>query len=302
MRAAILGAAALLGLAAPLVAARPARPDPIRLVDALGRRVVLPAAPRRIVTIFSSNTELVAALGLTDRIVGIDALTRYPPEAAEKPVVGGRLGISVDAVVGQEPDLVLLTPARQAAHLLLAPMERLGVPTLVLTSRSLGDVLDNLRLVGRATGEPARGIAVADALAARLARVARVVAGRPCPRLVLVTGRLGNGLVLAVRAGTYTADAVARAGGCLALTGAGSLAQVSPEALLAADPDVLLLAGSEAELRELTARPGFRDMRAVREGRAHVVARAAFLIPGPRTVDGIERLAALLHPNPEGHP
>ncbi len=99
----------LLGLAAPLVAARPARPDPIHLTDALGRRVVLPAAPRRIVTIFSSNTELVAALGLTDRIVGIDALTRYPPEAAEKPVVGGRLGISVDAVVGQEPDLVLLT-------------------------------------------------------------------------------------------------------------------------------------------------------------------------------------------------
>lgn len=302
MRAAILGAAMLLSLAAPLVAARPARPEPIRVTDALGRSIVLPAPPRRIVTIFSSNTELVAALELTDRVVGIDALTRYPPEAAEKPVVGGRLGFSVDAVVAQEPDLVLVTPARQAAHLLLAPMERLGVPTLVLTSRTLGEVLDNIRLVGRATGEPARGTAVADALAARLARVAGAVAGRPCPRLVLVTGRLGNGLLLAARAGTYTADAVTRAGGCLALTGSGSLAQVSPEALLAADPDVLLLAGRDAELRELTAQPGFRDMRAVREGRAQVVPRAEFLIPGPRTVDGIERLAAFLHPNPEGYP
>lgn len=293
---------AILGLVLLLIAAVPARTEPIRLTDALGRTVVLPTVPRRIVTIFSSNTELVAALGLSARIVGIDAFTRYPPEAAAMPVVGGRLGFSVDAVVSQAPDLVLVTPARQAAHQLVAPMERLGVPTVVLTSRSLGEVLDNIRLVGRATGEPERGLALADALAARLARVADSVAGRPCPQLVLVTGRLGNGLVLVARAGTYTADALVRAGGCLALTGRGSLAQVSPEALLAADPDVLLLAGSEAELRELTSRPGFRDMRAVQAGRAHLVPRAEFLIPGPRTVDGIERLADLLHPRRQERP
>lgn len=288
--------AAVIGVLAGLAAAGSAKAEPIRLTDALGRVVELPRPPQRIVTIFSSNTELVAGLGLTDRIVGIDAFTRYPPEAAAKPVVGGRLGFSFDAVVAQNPDLVLVTPARQAAHQLLAPMERLGVPTLVLTSRTLGEVLDNIRLVGRATGVPERGATLADALTARLARVAETVAGRPCPRLVLITGRLGNGLVLVARAGTYTADALVRAGSCLALTGRGSLAQVSPEALLAADPDVLLLAGGEAELRELTSRPGFRDMRAVKAGRAHLVPRAEFLIPGPRTVDGIERLANLLHP------
>ncbi|ACL56322.1 ABC transporter substrate-binding protein [Methylobacterium nodulans] len=291
MRAAAIG-----GLAILAVAASPAHAEPISLKDALGRDVVLPAPPRRIVTIFSSNTELVAALGLADRIVGIDAFTRYPPEAAAKPVVGGRLGVSVDAVVAKAPDLVLVTPARQAAHQLLAPMERLGVPTLVLMSRSIGEVLDNLRLVGRATGEPQRGRAVAEALAARLAAVAGRIAGRPCRRLVLITGQLGNGLLLAAREGTYTGDALVRAGGCHALSGRGGLAQVSPEAVLAADPEVLLLAGRDEELRELTRRPGFREMRAVREGHAHGVARAEFLIPGPRTVDGIERLANLLHP------
>ena len=117
---------AIIGALAGLTAASPAMAEPIRLTDALGRAVELPAAPRRVVTIFSSNTELVAVLGLTDRIVGIDAFTRYPPEAANKPVVGGRLGFSVDAVVAQNPDLVLVTPARQAVHQLLAPMERLG--------------------------------------------------------------------------------------------------------------------------------------------------------------------------------
>lgn len=246
-------------------------------------------------TIFSSNTELVAALGLTDRIVGIDAFTRYPPEAVTKPVVGGRLGFSVDAVVAQNPDLVLVTPARQAAHQLLVPMERLGLPVIVLMSRSLGEVLGNIRLVGRALGEVKRGETVAAGLEARLAAVARRLAGMACPRTVLVTGRLGNGLLLVARQDTYTGDALVRAGACPALANRG-IAQVSPEAVLAADPDVLLLAGQEGELAELTARPGFREMRAVRAGRAHTLPRAEFLIPGPRTVDGIERLAALLHP------
>lgn len=288
--------AAIIGALAGLTVAGSAMAGPIRLTDALGRTVELRAAPRRVVTIFSSNTELVAALGLTDRIVGIDAFTRYPPEAATKPVVGGRLGFSVDAVVTQNPDLVLVTPARQAAHQLLVPMERLGLPVIVLTSRSLGEVLSNIRLVGRALGEAERGETVAAGLEARLAAVARRLAGTVCPRTILVTGRLGNGLLLVARQDSYTGDALVRAGACPALANRG-IAQVSPEAVLAADPDVLLLAGQEWELAELTARLGFREMRAVQAGRAHTLPRAEFLIPGPRTVDGIERLAALLHPH-----
>ncbi|MBA9068702.1 iron complex transport system substrate-binding protein [Methylobacterium sp. RAS18] len=287
---------AIIGALAGLAVASPAMAEPIRLTDALGRAVELPAAPRRVVTIFSSNTELVAALGLTDRIVGIDAFTRYPPEAATKPVVGGRLGFSVDAVVAQNPDLVLVTPARHAAHQLLVPMERLGLPVIVMTSRSLGEVLGNIRLVGRALGEAERGETVAAGLEARLAAVARRLAGTVCPRTILVTGRLGNGLLLVARQDSYTGDALVRAGACPALANRG-IAQVSPEAVLAADPDVLLLAGQEWGLAELTARLGFREMRAVQAGRAHTLPRAEFLIPGPRTVDGIERLAALLHPH-----
>jgi iron complex transport system substrate-binding protein len=112
----------------------------------------------------------------------------------------------------------------------------------------------------------------------------------------MITGRLGNGLVLVARPRTYTGDAIALAGGRFALDERLALAQVSPEAVLRADPDVLLFAGRAEDLAELTARAGWRDMRAAGGGRAWPVQRAQFLIPGPRTVDGIERLAALLHP------
>ncbi len=288
MRLAVLLSLALL----PLASAAGAEPVTVR--DALGRDVTVPAPPRRIVTIFASNTELVAALGLADRIVGIEAFTRYPPEIAGRPLVGGRLGFSVDAVVDRRPDLVVVTPARQAANQLVDPMERLGIPIVVLLHRSVAEIFDNLRLLGRLCGVTGRAAEVVAALQARLDMVTERVSGLPAPRVVMVTGRLGNGLMLVALPGTYTGDAIVRAGGRFALEG-GKIAQVSPEAILRADPDVLLVAGSERDLKELVSRPGWADMRAVRDGRAFTVSRAELLIPGPRTIAGIEKMAALLH-------
>lgn len=264
--------------------------------DAFGRDVTVPAPPQRIVTIFASNTEMVAALGLANRIVGIEAFTRFPPEVLGKPLVGGRLGFSVDAVVDRKPDLVVVTPARQAANQLVEPMERLGIPVLVLLHRRVPEILDNIRLLGKICGVPERGEALAAELQARLDKVEKQVEGLPRPSVVMITGRLGNGLLLIARPGTYTGDAVLMAGGRFALD-SGAIAQISPEAVLKSDPDVLLFAGGDKDLKELVARPGWADMRAVRGGRAFTVVRAELLIPGPRTIAGVEKLAAVLHPS-----
>ncbi len=282
-------ALALLGL---LGGAASAAAEPVRLTDAVGRTVEIAQPPQRIIPIFASNAELVAALGLTDRIVGVEAYTRFPPELTKKPQVGGRLGFSVDAIVAQRPDLLIVTPARQAMHQLIDPMTRLGVPVVVLLARSVAEVMDNLRLVGRAAGVPERGETIAAALETRLSSVENA-APAARPRVVMITGRLGNGLVLVARADTYTGDAIVKAGGRHALE-RSVVAHVSPEAIVAADPDVLLFAGTKVDLDALVAQPGWRLARAVREGRAYTVARAEFLIPGPRTVDGIEKLALLL--------
>ena len=289
MRRTALVLAGLLGLAAATKA------EPILLTDAIGRAVEIARPPQRIVPIFASNTELVAALGLSERIVGVEAYTRFPPEMTKKPQIGGRLGFSVDAIVAQRPDLLIVTPARQAMHQLIDPMTRLGVPVIVLLARSVEEVMDNLRLVGHAAGVPERGEVVAAALEARLAAVAKAVPVER-PRVVMITGRLGNGLVLVARADTYTGDAIVKAGGRHALA-RSVVAHVSPEAVIAANPDVLLFAGAQADLDALVAQPGWRLARAVREGRTSIVARAEFLIPGPRTIDGIEKLATRLRAN-----
>jgi len=283
---------AALALALPAHAA-----EPVTIRDAFDRRVTIPAPPQRIVPIFASNVEIVASLGLADRIVGIEAFTRYPREVVGRPLVGGRLGFSVDAVVALKPDLVVVTPSRQAANQLVDPMERLGVPIVVFLQRSVPEILANIRLMGRIAGVPERGEDVVARFEARLAAVRRKVEGLERPSTIMITGRLGNGLLLVAREGTYTGDAMVMAGARFALSGTATLAQVSPEAILNADPDVLLWAGNERDLEDLIARPGWADMRAVRSGRARTVSRVELLIPGPRTIDGIEHLAAVFHPD-----
>ena len=272
-----------------------ARTEPVTVRDAFDRRVTVPEPPQRIVTIFASNTEMVAEIGLAGRIVGIEAYTRYPPEVLNRPLVGGRLGFSVDEVVAQRPDLVVVTPSRQAANQLIQPMERLGIPIVVLLQRNVAEILSNIRLLGRLGGVAERGEELAAGLQARLDRIERRVAGLKPPSVVMITGRLGSGLLLVTRPGTYTGDAVVRAGGRLAFDG-GVIAQVSPEAVFKADPDMLLFTGSDKDMKELIGRPGWSDMRAVRTERAYAVSRTELLIPGPRTIDGIERLAAIFHP------
>ncbi len=86
--------AVALSLALPAQAA-----EPVTIRDAFDRSVTVPAPPQRIVPIFASNVEIVASLGIADRIVGIESFTRYPREVLDRPLVGGRLGFSVDAVV-----------------------------------------------------------------------------------------------------------------------------------------------------------------------------------------------------------
>jgi iron complex transport system substrate-binding protein len=282
-------AAALLSLAIPVMA------EPVTVRDAFDRSVTVPAPPQRIVAIFASNVEMLAALGLADRIVGIEAYTRYPPEVLNRPLVGGRLGFSVDEVVALRPDLVVVTPSRQAANLLVDPMERLGIPILVLLQRDVAEILTNIRLLAKVAGVSERGEALAAKLQGRLDKVEQRVAGRKKPSVIMITGRLGNGLLLVTRPGTYTGDAIVRAGGDLRFD-SGTIAQVSPEAVFKADPDILLFAGSDKDMKELFAQPGWTEMRAVRGKRIHAVSRVELLIPGPRTIDGIEKLANLFHP------
>lgn len=270
---------------------------PIQVIDALGREVVIPGRPERIVAIFSSNTEMLVALGLADRIVGIDAFTRYPAEIADLPKIGGRLGFSAETIARLNPDLVVMTPARQAANTLLKPLAAIAVPAVMLVHHDIERIFNNILFLGRVTGETAAAEALIDGLRERLAGIARCIADKPPKRVYFETGNNDRGGFMTLREGTYTADALRLAGGVNVFAHRNLLAQVSGEAVLLADPDVILVAryGEEA-VAEVKSRVGWQRLKAVQTDRVYQVDRTLLLIPGPRIVAGVEQMARLLHP------
>jgi iron complex transport system substrate-binding protein len=189
-----------------------------------------------------------------------------------------------------------MTPARQAAHTLLKPLDLIGIPAIVLDHGDVAAVLANIELVGRALGEEDRAAALVDGIRSRLDAVAARVGGLPPREVYLERGGNDRGGYLTVREGSYTADMLARAGGLNVFRRARLITQISGEALFRAQPELILVAGSAEAAAALPQRVGWDRLQAVQAGRVAAVPRAELLIPGPRLIDGVERLARLLHP------
>jgi iron complex transport system substrate-binding protein len=277
--------------ATPLAAKPTAFPQVI--TDDAGRKVTIERSPTRIVSIAPSNTEMLFALGLDERIVGVDSYSNYPPEAAQKPQVGSYLEPDLERIVAAEPDLILATEAHVGT--VLPELDALGLPTVVIEPADLDEVFSSMLLVGTITDMSPRAQHVVCELQARVDAVTQAVAGAPRPRVFF---ELSPDLYTA-GPGSYINDLLSRAGGDNVAAGAGELwPQLSAEAVVSADPEVILLADHEAGItaEQVATRPGWQQVSAVQQGR--IVSLDADLVarPGPRVVDGLEAIAAALHP------
>jgi iron complex transport system substrate-binding protein len=286
----------------------------------------------RIASLLPSATEIVYALGLGDRVVGVSHSCDYPSEVRGKPVFtqprfapeglssgeidaavrnalerfGGVYEVDDEGLAAAQPDLVLTqgvcevcaVPTRDAEAVAL---RLASCPTvLALDAHDVAGVLDTIRLVGRAGGVPARADACVREIERRIAAVRACVAGRPTPR-VLALEWLEPPFV----PGHWVPEMIGLAGAVSLCGTARRPSYAMPWSELATpDPDVLLVmpcgfdlarAREEADRYASALRPV--APRAISAGRAFVVdASSHFSRPGPRVADGVELLAALLHP------
>lgn len=258
------------------------------------------ASPKRIVSLAPSVTEALFALGLGDRVVGVTSYCRYPPEAADRPRIGGYLTPSYEALAAARPDLVVVLPEHDDV---VPKLEALGLPVLRLDHRSVAGILDGLVTMAARCGTDTDGPLVSG-LQAGLTRIEGAVAARARPRTLVVLGRQGDRTtfrsVIGGGRGGLHHDLVARAGGTNVLAEtAVAYPTLSAEGLMRLDPDAVIecapLRGDPETLRgEWNALP---SLRAVRTGRVAVFTQACLSVPGPRLVRLLEDMAKALHPD-----
>ena len=268
---------------------------PITVVDDVGNTVTLNTEPQRIISLAPANTEILYALGLGDRVVGVTEYCNYPPEAAEKPKVGGFSDVDLEQVVGLEPDLVLAT-SLHTSEVVPALQER-GVPVFVADPQTVLGVLETIRTIGHITGEDQAAAALTSQMQERINAVQETIKDAPRPR---VFWELGPELYTA-GPGSFLNDLIVMAGGeNVAADAESPWPQLSLEAIVLKDPAIVVLAdhnyGETAET--VTQRPGWGNITAVREGRiVELTDDDIFSRPGPRIVEGLEFLAQAFHPD-----
>lgn len=258
--------------------------------------------PERIVSLAPSLTETLFAVGAGPRVVAVTDLCDFPPAARGLPKVGGltSANLHLERVVAARPDLVLSVGLNQEEA--VAALSRLGLRVEVVPTDEggLAEVVAAARRVGELTGRAAAGERVAGELERRLAAVDRALAGLPRTARPRVFYEVWDRPLMTAGPNSFLGELVERAGGANVFADvSGRWVQVSPEAVLARDPEVILTAardGGPAGVDDFAARAGWSGIDAVAAGRVYLVDGNLVSRPGPRVVEALERVAAILHP------
>ena len=154
----------------------------VSATDALGRRVILAAPARRIVSLSPEATEALFAVGAGRLVAGDTSYCDYPPEALALPKVGGFSSdtISVEKIVALGPDLVVTSGALHQG--VEAALAKLGIPAFAYLPKTFAAIEDQMRGLGLLAGSAERGVAAASALHASLAKVKALTAALDAAR------------------------------------------------------------------------------------------------------------------------
>jgi len=251
--------------------------------------------PRRVVCLTAETTEIAFALGAGDRVVGVSGAARRPPEARDKPKVGGFTTFRLDKILALEPDLALAFSDLQAD--IVKDLVRAGVPVLALNQRSITEVLQAILMVGGILGldEPARGL-VAD-IREEFRQIREFSSVWPHrPRVYFE--EWGDPLIAGIR---WVSELIEIAGGQdvfpeLRDRRAAKDRVVDPAEVVNRDPQIIVASwcGKPADLRSIRQRPGWDRTEAIRQGHLYEIPSEDILAPGPSLLRGLRRLHELV--------
>jgi len=275
--------------------AKPVEADafPVEVTDSVGNTVSLEEPPQRIASLSAGHTEILYAIGAGDQVAAVDNTSDCPSVVAEFPKVDA-FTPSVEQIAALEPDLVLIffDPGD-----LQSSLQGLGIPVLNLAApESVEGVYDQMALLGEATGHSADAEGVAGAMKEAVADVLSQV--QDASEAPAVFHEVDN-MYFSAGSGTFIGDLYAMLGAENIADATGqAYPQMSAEAIIQADPDVIVLADEDAGVTPETvkARPGWESIAAVKNDRVYVVDPDIISRPGPRLVEALRTLAGYLYP------
>ena len=264
--------------------------------DALDREVVIPEPPKRIIPLAPNLTEILYRLGLGDRVVGVTNHCNYPPEAAAKPKVGSYINLNVEQIVSLAPDLVIGTMDGNE-RTVVGSLERAGINVYLVNPRNVREAIRTIALLGKLCGVEQEALAVAAELTRRVDRIVQMTSFRQKPLVFL---QINLHPIMTVNHRTIHHDLIRLAGGeNMTAREPITYPRISMEEIIGRQPDVILISSMQRGGRFEKAREEWlkwTTIPAAKSGRVHLIDSDLIDRPSPRVVEGLERMAELIHP------
>ncbi|AIY90885.1 ABC transporter substrate-binding protein [Geoglobus acetivorans] len=272
---------------------------PITVTDDFGFNVTVDKKPERIISLAPSNTEILFALGLGDRIVGVTEYCNYPEEAKERPKVGGYSTIDIEKVLSLKPDLVVASFGNGEET--IQTLKEYNLTVIALNPKDLKGIIRDIEMLGKVTGEEENATRLIKMMENKIETVkakAEKMEARP-----KVAHILWHDPIYVSGNGTFVNELITIAGGQNAFGDVEGWKVVSIEDLYSKDPDIIIVnsgdgmnANGENIIYEWVTSE-LKDLRAVKEGKVFVINSDMISRPSYRLVYALEEISNIIAEN-----
>lgn len=293
----IIGIFIILSLLISMVAGCQQQFSPGTFTDDSGREVSIEKVPQRIISLAPSNTEILFALGLADRVVGVTRYCNYPEEAKQKEQIGGFADPDPEKIIALKPDLILASGTLQKS--LVIELEERGQTVFWLYSHTVKDILESFVRIGEITGSSATAQQLKERIEERIKTVEERVKDIPEQERPTVFRVMGLDPPATIGGESFQTDEYWIAGGKNIFADTDkNYFQLDLETLLKLDPDIIVICGEDEEEAKARVKnqEGWEGLTAVKADRIVVISCDLICRPSPRIGQTIEQLAREFHP------
>ncbi len=280
---------------------QPGADFPLTVEDHFGRRVEILQKPERIISLAPSNTELLFALGLDERIVGVTEYCNFPPAALAKPKAGSFSEPYLEQIVTLEPELIIASELAITAEK-LQQLEELQLPILVLHPAGFEEVCQTLELLGSVTGEKRAARQLITEMQARVEAVQEKLQQLPDTReRIRVYYQVYHDPLMTAGGTSIIHEIIEMAGGKNVFAEVeAAYPKISSEAVIERDPEIILFPNThgtaEVPVSEIVDHPGWGTITAIQKERIFGLDPDRISRPGPRLAGAVEELAKIFYP------
>ena len=266
------------------------------VTDQLGRKVIVPENPRRVISLAPGITEIIFALNRESLLKGVTRHCDFPAEAKLLPRVGSYVELDLEKIISLNPDLCIAIKDGNPKSV-IDRLESFGIPVYAVDPRNLESVMESILAIGGLLGADKRADILVKNMRSRIRHVTELVAATSHkPRVFFQIGAVP---VVSVGTRTYIHDLIMLAGGINVTAGDTPYPRFGREQLIALSPEVVIITSMERRdvfeqvLAEWNKWP---QIPAVHNKRIYNANSDLFDRPSPRLVDGLEVLVELIHP------